>query len=59
MRFISPRAAAPEQIISVTVPDHAASRRVMKKCGLVFQAQIGWRRTQVVWYALDRQDYRG
>ena len=26
-----------ERIISVTVPEHAASRRVMEKCGLTFQ----------------------
>jgi RimJ/RimL family protein N-acetyltransferase len=43
-----------ERIISVTVPDHLASRRVMEKCGLTFQAEIPWRGTTVVWYAIDR-----
>ena len=42
------------RIISVTVPDHRASRRVMEKCGLSFQAEITWRGTNVVWYAIDR-----
>jgi RimJ/RimL family protein N-acetyltransferase len=41
------------RIISVTVPDHHASRRVMEKAGLGFQGQLEWRGTQVVWYAVD------
>jgi len=49
-----------ERIISVTRPDHLASRRVMEKCGLVLQGsrepQGG--RVAVVWYALDRSDYK-
>lgn len=46
-----------ERVISVTRPDHAASRRVMEKCGLVLQAEIDWRTTRIVWYALDRHEY--
>jgi RimJ/RimL family protein N-acetyltransferase len=43
-----------KRVISVTVPDHAASRRVMEKAGLTFQEEIQWRGTNVVWYAIDR-----
>jgi RimJ/RimL family protein N-acetyltransferase len=42
------------RIISVTVPDHLASRRVMEKSGLAFQEEVSWRGTTVVWYAIDR-----
>lgn len=42
------------RIISVTVPDHHASRRVMEKAGLTYQGPLDWRGTQVVWYAIDR-----
>lgn len=42
------------RIISVTVPDHAASRRVMEKCGLTMQDEVVWKGTTVVWYAIDR-----
>jgi RimJ/RimL family protein N-acetyltransferase len=43
-----------ERIISVTVPDHLASRRVMEKAGMTLQGEVGWRGTTVVWYAVDR-----
>jgi RimJ/RimL family protein N-acetyltransferase len=43
-----------ERIISVTSPAHSASRRVMEKCGLVFQGEADWRGATVVWYAIDR-----
>jgi RimJ/RimL family protein N-acetyltransferase len=43
-----------ERIISVTSPAHRASRRVMEKCGLVYQGEADWRGTTVVWYAIDR-----
>lgn len=43
-----------ERIISVTVPDHLASRRVMEKAGMTLQGEVDWRGTTVVWYALDR-----
>jgi RimJ/RimL family protein N-acetyltransferase len=42
------------RIISVTVPDHFASRRVMENSGMAFQGEIAWRKTTVVWYAIDR-----
>ena len=43
-----------QRVISVTVPDHAASRRVMEKVGLALQEELPWRGTTVVWYAIDR-----
>lgn len=45
------------RIISVTRVDHAASRRVMEKCGLTFQAELDWRGAQVAWYASDRANH--
>jgi ribosomal-protein-alanine N-acetyltransferase len=45
-----------ERVISVTVPDHAASRRVMEKAGLALQEEVRWRGTTVVWYAIDRPE---
>src|ERR671932_102808 len=45
------------RIISVTSPDHRASRRVIEKCGLVYQGEADWRGTTVVWYAIDRARY--
>jgi RimJ/RimL family protein N-acetyltransferase len=47
-----------ERIISVTRADHAASRRVMEKCGLAFQEQLGHKGALVVWYAIDRADWQ-
>ena len=49
-----------ERVISVTRPDHLASRRVMEKCGLVLQGERLFRdgHVRVVWYALDRSDYK-
>lgn len=43
-----------ERVISVTVPDHLASRRVMEKSGMSLQGEVAWRGTTVVWYAIDR-----
>ncbi len=45
-----------ERIISFTVPENAASRRVMEKCGLVQQGETRWRGLDHVWYAIDRRD---
>ena len=52
-----------ERIIAISDPDHAASRRIMEKCGLTYRGvmTITDRRLQVerdvVWYALDRADW--
>lgn len=41
-------------IISVTVPDNVASRRVMERIGLTFQGSLRFRSApEVVWYAAD------
>lgn len=45
-----------ERIISVTVPEHLASRRVMEKCGLTYRGRIHLRHTECVWYAIERAD---
>jgi RimJ/RimL family protein N-acetyltransferase len=42
------------RIISATAAGHLASRRVMAKAGLTFQAELTFRGHQVVWYAIDR-----
>jgi RimJ/RimL family protein N-acetyltransferase len=47
-----------ERIISVTRADHVASRRVMEKCGLTFQEEVVHKGGLVVWYAVDRTDWR-
>jgi RimJ/RimL family protein N-acetyltransferase len=44
-----------ERIISFTVPENAASRRVVQKCGFVQQGETRWRGLNHVWYALDRR----
>jgi RimJ/RimL family protein N-acetyltransferase len=46
------------RIISVTVPDHLASRRVMEKAGMSLQGELAFRETTVVWYAIDRPSSR-
>lgn len=42
------------RIISATAAGHRASRRVMEKCGLTFQAEVTFRGAEVAWYAIDR-----
>jgi RimJ/RimL family protein N-acetyltransferase len=61
MRFISGGRPLPRENVEVilgrtraTRLDHLASRRVMEKCALTFQAEIPYRGTTVVWYAIDR-----
>ncbi len=43
-----------ERIISVTLPENAASRRVMEKAGLTCRGEARWKGHDVVWYAIDR-----
>ncbi len=43
-----------ERIISITLPENAASRRVMEKAGLTYRGETRWRGHDVVWYAIDR-----
>ena len=49
-----------DRIISITVPQHVVSRRIMQKCGLTYQGilQLEGPQTRtkrdIVWYAIDR-----
>jgi RimJ/RimL family protein N-acetyltransferase len=47
-----------ERIISITVPENVASRRVMEKAGLTYRGETSWRGRDVVWYAIDRREWR-
>ena len=42
-----------KRIISPTIPENIASRRVMEKCGLRYQGLIHWRGAECIWYAID------
>lgn len=41
-----------QRITSWTVPENLASRRVMEKCGLVYQGVTLWRGADHVWYEI-------
>jgi RimJ/RimL family protein N-acetyltransferase len=43
-----------KRIISITLPENAASRRVMEKAGLTYRGETRWRGQDVIWYAIDR-----
>ena len=45
------------RIISITLPQNAASRRVMEKAGLTLRGETRWRGSDVVWYAADRREW--
>ena len=45
------------RIISFTLPENVASRRVMEKCGLSLQGRTAWRGLEHVWYAISAQEY--
>jgi RimJ/RimL family protein N-acetyltransferase len=47
-----------ERIISITAPGNVASRRVMEKAGLTLRGETRWRGHEVIWYALDREDWK-
>jgi len=47
-----------ERIISIIRPENTASRRVAEKAGLTLRGETRWRGVNVVWYAIDRQDWR-
>ena len=46
-----------DRIISAARADNLASRRVMEKCGLSFQAEFPYKGAVAVWYAIDRADW--
>ena len=39
-----------ERVVSFTLPENAASRRVMEKCGLTHRGLASWKGRQHVWY---------
>jgi RimJ/RimL family protein N-acetyltransferase len=43
-----------QQLISITAPANARSRRVMEKLGLTFRGETHWHGFDVVWYAVER-----
>ena len=45
------------RIISITLPENAASRGVMEKAGLTYRGETRWRGHDVVWYAIDRDTW--
>jgi RimJ/RimL family protein N-acetyltransferase len=47
-----------ERIISIIRPENTASRRVAEKAGLTLRGETRWRDVDVVWYAIDRQDWK-
>ena len=47
-----------QRIISITLPENAASRRVMEKAGLDYRGETRWRGHDVIWYAIDRDGWR-
>lgn len=42
-----------ERVLSWTLPENVASRRVMEKCGLAFGGHAEWGGLEHVWYAID------
>ena len=46
-----------ERIISTTVPENVASRRVMEKAGMTLRGQTCFKGLEMVWYAVDRRDW--
>ncbi len=47
-----------ERIISIIHPENTASRRVAEKAGLTYQGETCWRGLDVIWYAIDRPDWK-
>ncbi len=46
------------RVISIPVPRNIASRRVMEKAGLTLRGETRWRDLDVIWYAIDRREWR-
>ena len=40
------------RIVSFTLPENTASRRVMDKCGLAYRGRVAWKGREHVWYDL-------
>ena len=50
-------AAGLHRIISATLAQNLASRRVMEKCGLKYQGTLRYHGTELVWYAINRWEW--
>jgi RimJ/RimL family protein N-acetyltransferase len=46
-----------QRIISITVPQNVASRRVMEKLGMTLRGESNFKGFNVVWSALDRREW--
>jgi ribosomal-protein-alanine N-acetyltransferase len=46
-----------DRIISATLPENLAFRRVMEKCGLTYQGTMPYHGGELVWYAITRQEW--
>ncbi len=46
-----------ERVISIIHPDNAASRRVAEKAGLTLRGETRFKGFDVIWYAIDRQEW--
>jgi RimJ/RimL family protein N-acetyltransferase len=44
-----------ERVVSFTMPENAASRRVMEKCGLSYRGLASWKGRPHVWYDVQRR----
>ncbi|MFN2625117.1 MAG: GNAT family N-acetyltransferase [Mycobacteriales bacterium] len=47
------------RLLSITRPDNTGSRAVMQRLGFTFRGQTSWRAFDHVWYAIDRDTWRG
>ncbi|CAA9459135.1 MAG: Acetyltransferase, GNAT family [uncultured Rubrobacteraceae bacterium] len=47
-----------ERVIGITLPDNLASRRVMEKLGMAYRGEARWKGFDLVWYAIDRREWR-
>ena len=47
-----------ERVISITGPANVRSQRVMDRLGLSFSGRTRWKRQPVVWYGIDREEWR-
>ena len=47
-----------ERIISIIHPANLSSRRVAEKVGLTLRGETRWRDVDVVWYAIERPDWK-
>lgn len=45
------------RIIGIVKPENLASRRIMEKSGLRLQGNTSFRGHDMVWYAIDREDW--